>query len=201
MSARYAVFIEGLEALDDLVDISPEIERKAIQAINKTTRRTRTEASRQIRNQIRLKASYLNQEDRLSMKFARAGKLEGRISGRDRPTSLARFVTNKSGSVRDMNRRFRRSGARIQVKPGATRVARKAFAVPLRGGNVGLAIRTKGGPPQRAYKPKKLSDNVYLLYGPSIDQVFSTVREDLEDDAAEFLEYEFNRLLDLGGKV
>jgi len=193
--------VEGLEALDDMAEISPEIERKAVQAINKTTRRTRTAASRQIREQIKLKASYLNQDDRLSMKFARAGKLEGRISGRDRPTSLARFVTNKTGSLRDTNRRFRRSGARIQVKPGATRVARKAFAIPLRGGNLGLAIRTKGGPPQRAYKPKRLSEDVYLLYGPSIDQVFKTVREDLEDEAADYMEFEFNRLLDLGGKV
>jgi hypothetical protein len=200
MSTQYAVFVEGLAMLDDLAEIPADIERKAVQAINKTARRARTAAKRAMKEQIAFPPSYVN-DSRFMVSPARSGRLEAKVSARDRPTSLARFVTNMSGSAKESNRKFRRLGARIRVKPGATRVGRHVFAIPLRNGNIGLAVRTNGGPPSRAHKPKRLSDNVYLLYGPSVDQVFKSVRDDIDQDAGDYLEREFLRLMDLGDRV
>ena len=73
----------------------------------------------------------------------------------------------------------------------------RAFVMELRGGNRGLAIRTDGSKPRGAYKPKPIGKNLFLLYGPSVDQVFRTVSEDVAPDVADELEVEFNRLLDL----
>jgi hypothetical protein len=39
----------------------------------------------------------------------------------------------------------------------------------------------------------KLADNVYLLYGPSVDQVFRLVADDRADDLAEMVENQFYR--------
>ena len=53
----------------------------------------------------------------------------------------------------------------------------KAFLVKLKNGNMGLATRDKALI-DRAYKPVMLDRGVYLLYGPSVDQVVRTVAED-----------------------
>lgn len=204
MSSRYAVFVDGLDMLDDFDDVPADVSRLARMAINKTVRFARRRGSEEIRKQVAFPARYLTSDDRLETRFASGQVLAGRVVARDRPTSLARFARNMGSSASDTNRRWRSkrsSGARIQVKPGATRIVRRAFAVKLKNNNLGLAIRTNGGPPRAAYKPKALSPNVWLVYGPSVAQVFDTVRGDISDEAADALEAEFLRLVDLKGVI
>jgi hypothetical protein len=45
--------------------------------------------------------------------------------------------------------------------------------------------------------PLKKGSNVYLLYGPSVDQVFRTVAGEVAPDALNFLEDEFFRMINL----
>ncbi len=189
----YAVFVEGLGALSGLEEIKRDIEIAAVRAINKTADHARTLAAREMRQQVAFPPSYLSPSGgRLTVsQKARGGALEARIKGRHRPTSLARFATSVT-----------KKGAMIQVKPGVARFMPKAFLVRLSGGNTdtkgnrGLAIRLKAGETLRnKIKAIRLSNGLYLLYGPSIDQVFRTVSEDISDDTAEFLENEFMRLV------
>lgn len=204
MSSRYAVFVDGLDLLDDLDTVPSDVNRLARMAINKTVRYARRRGSEEIRKQVAFPARYLTSDDRLETRFATGAHLAGRVVARDRPTSLARFVRNAAGSAAATNKRWRSNrsaGARLQVKPGATRVVRRAFAIKLKNNNMGLAIRTNGGPPRAAYKPKALSPNVWLVYGPSVAQVFDTVRDDISDESGDALEVEFMRLLDLKGVV
>jgi hypothetical protein len=151
-----------------------------------------------MRMQVAFSASYLSgQGGRLSItKRARRGSLESVITGRHRPTSLARFATNA--------RRSRVPGARVEVKPGLATFLPRAFFVNLRSGNtdtknnVGLAIRLPDGQrPDRAYKPTQLGKNLWLLYGPSIDQVFDDVATDISPGTVDQLEAEFLRLMGL----
>lgn len=201
MSA-YVVAIEGLAALDDLESIPDKILRAARQAVNKTTDRARAASARSIREQINFPARYLSGEDgRLAVtKRASGSDLEGRITGRQRATSLARFAT---GSPQP----GQRGGIRVAVKPGGARFMPRAFVIRLRAGsstldtksNLGLAVRTENGEkPRGAYKPKKIGDNLWLLYGVSVDQAFKSVREEVRPDMEEFLEAEFLRLFNLG---
>ena len=44
---------------------------------------------------------------------------------------------------------------------------------------------------------KQIGPNLYLLYGPSVDQVFVDVRNAVRGDLETLLEREFERLLDL----
>lgn len=174
----------------DIEEIPERIRKAAMRAVNKTADRARTASAREMRNQVNFPASYLNAEGRLQVtKRANQDDLEARITGRQAPTSLARFVqgTPKRGK-----------GVRVQVKPGAARYMRRAFLMKLKNNNLGLAVRTDGGPPKGAYKPKQISENLWLVYGPSIDQVFRTVAEDVSEPMADYLEAEFLRLLDLG---
>ena len=71
----------------------------------------------------------------------------------------------------------------------------RAFLMNLRSGNLGLAVRLAPG--ERIDNKRRMvqmSNGLYLLYGPSVDQVFRSVAEDVSADAGDFLEQEFLRL-------
>lgn len=189
--------VEGLnEVINSVEEIPPQVLRLARMAINTTTRKARTLASREMRKQVNFTAGYLSDKGgRLSIsQFAQENQLEARIRGRFRPTSLARFAGAQT-----------RRGVRVSVSPGASRVMGRAFFMRLRAGNAdidtksnqGLAIRLKPGEAiANKRKMLQVAGNLYLLYGPSVDQVFRSVSEEIAPESADMLEAEFLRLMD-----
>lgn len=201
MSDTYVVAVEGLSELRDLDNIPRAIEVAAVRAINKTTERTAAESRRRIRDQVAFPARYLTGRDstgqqRLGVtRKAKNGSLEAEITGRFRATSLARFATGSSTG---------RGGVTVQVAPSFARFMKRAFLIKLRAGsadietkfNMGLAIRLRPGESiQNKRKLVQMKNGLSLLFGPSVDQVFRTVRGDVTPEALEYLENEFARLL------
>lgn len=193
--------------------------KNLMRALNSASRWTRTQMDKEIRRQVNFPASYLRpSQDRLVVsKPATSDSLETVIQGRERATSLARFVARGTPLPGERTSggklRQRATGAvRVAVKPGRYKPIKGAFLVKLRGGeagNLGLAIRTKDGPPTGAYHPtplKSFGPNVWLLYGPSVNQVLWSVRNnggvisDIEDDALNKMNEEFTRLMDVEEK-
>ena len=181
---------------------NPKIEMALLRSINKTADRARTQASRDIRDQIAFPASYLSPSAKrlfVSTKATKASPFEAVISGRDRPTSLARFSNQRPVP----GKRHRGGQVTVTVKPGVRRYIKRAFLITLNNSNVGLAVRTDGGPPNNAYAPKEIGKNLWLLYGPSVDQVLSAasngggIYEEIVPETLDFLNDEFNRQLDL----
>lgn len=203
MADLYAFVVEGLgQAFDDLESLDERKRLNAARAINKTAAWARAAAAREMRRQVAFPARYLAGTDsRLNVvKKARSDDLEAKIVGRRRATSLARFA--RAGA--------RGKGVRIEVKPGVARFMPRSFLMKLRGGsaqdpgalsNLGLAVRTNGEKPKGAYKPVKINDRLWLLYGPSVDQVFRSVREDIAPDTEQRLADEFSRLMALGDSI
>ena len=199
MNDSYAVFVEGLDDVRDIENISPAIEKAARLAINAAANRARTAAADAIMRDINFPARYLNpSEGRLKVTdYATKGKLEAVITGRRRATSLARFVTSGMPG---------KTGLSVSMKKGQSRRLNRAFLMKLKSGsggvetknNLGLAVRTaRGQRPDNAYKPVKVSDTLWLLYGVSVDQAFRIAREKVRPEAVTFLENEFNRLLEV----
>lgn len=190
MAGDYIVAVEGLASLEDIENLDPRILANARKAINKTADRTRTRSDREIREQLAFPARYLGTRLTVSSK-ATGASLQAVISGRDRPTSLARFVKNR-------NQAPGKAGVTVQVGAGRTKQMNSAFLMKLKGGNLGLAVRLKKGESVTNKKFLiKAGKGLYLLYGPSVDQAFRTVMPDQEEAAAEYLEREFLRLMDL----
>ena len=204
MTDNFIVAIEGLG--DRPVEQIPAAMVLAAQrAVNRTAERTSTAARRMVRDQVNFPAQYLTGTDssgqqRLGItKRASAGDLEAVITGRHRPTSLARFVSGNPSPGK--------AGVSVQVATGFARFMRRAFVIRLPAGrdanietksNLGLAIRLKPGEVIHNKRVMiQLKGNLYLLYGPSVDQVFNTVREDVAPDAQDFLGDEFSRLMGL----
>lgn len=193
------------DLLDDLSDFfkrAPELTTEAAMlAVNDTTRGSALRMSREeIMDQVNFPRGYLS-NDRLSVaKLARRHDLEAVISGRDRATSLARFA---KGAVPG-----RKGPISVEVHKGSTKIIKKGFFIKLRSGrtmdgttfNVGLAIRLAPGETLQnkrfapdTFATSSLGKGVVLLYGPSVDQVFRWVADDIQPDVANDLTAEFFR--------
>lgn len=160
--------------------------QRAIQvAINKAGPKIRTKASKEIRSQIRLKASYVN--SRLKFDRASAYRLEGRIKTPARGLLLSRFSTDPR--IAGDNVSWIRPpatpprGIRVKVKPGAgTKVVNgdnetegKPFYMILAdSGRVGIAARRK--------TPGPRGGKIKVFHGPSLSQVFTDVKDEVDAD-------------------
>lgn len=199
MTAGVTIETRELGDLSAFFKRLPEIaDQAARMAVNDAARLARREGAKHILDEVNYPKSYLNGENgRLSIsKYATNDDLVAEISGRDRPTSLARFAMQavKFG---------RQKGIRVQVaRQGGGQTLQRAFFMKLRRGtqldgdsfNVGLAVRLKKGETMRnTTRAMALRNNVWLLYGPSVDQVFAGVAEDIVDEVSDSLESQFIR--------
>lgn len=163
-------------------------------AINKTTPKARTASSRAIREQVRLQASYVSQ--RLTIIKATRRTLNGRIRALSRGLLLSRFSTDlliagdKVGWFRPPL--VPAGGIRIKVKPdGGTKVVtgdadtrpnKPFYMVINKGANVAIAARLSG--------QGRGGRKVKVFSGPSLSQVFNTVRDQVTPEAASVFEAE-----------
>lgn len=193
--------ITGLQGIEFTQEISDRVKEAARITVDRALIRARKRSAEEILNQVRFPDNYFKgSASRLSISSRPSRQnLEGVITGRGRPTSLSSFVQGLSS----------RGPVRVSVKPGRIKTMPGAFFIKLRAGNfdidtkfnVGLAVRTANGQkPASSYKPLKIGKNLFLLYGPSVDQVFGGkkgVAVSLTPDILSYMETEFLRLLDL----
>lgn len=211
----------GIKDIERLLNEMPERTLEAARlSVNDTTQWARTQASREMRRQVNFPARYLDStsDGRLFVsKRARGTDLEARITGRRHPTSLARFLTRKPSFVMGAGGRKGKPREKLQVrvKPGRDKTLQHAFAMKLKAGNadldtqfnVGIALRVPKGTaltntrgakllrpkPRKDGKDREVNSDLYLLYAPSVDQVFQDVAKQFQEPAARKLEQEFLR--------
>lgn len=188
------VIARGLQDFSRFIDALPELATEAAYlAINDTSRDAVPLIKSEMRKQINFPNGYLNKQRLDVRRKATRVTLEAVISGRDRPTSLARFA---EGATPENSRR---RPIFVRVHAGQQKRLQKAFIVRLKNNNLGLAIRLpKGQEPDRAYKPVELTrggkgQGAWLLYGPSVDQVMQGVSGDVGDRISEALAANFLR--------
>lgn len=166
----------------DLDHIKNGSNRAMSRAINHTLGVTRTEASKEIRKQVKLKAGYVR--DKLRIKRATVNSVTGAIRTPTRGTLLTRYP----------HRQYKKGGIGVQVKPtGGKKKMPGAFFIRFRNGVQAIAIRTEYGPGLGR------SEGLKVLYGPSTSQVFTDVKDDLQAPSGNRLMnrlgYEADRLL------
>lgn len=217
------VTTRGIKDFEKYLNAIPERTLEAARhAINDTVQWTRTRASREMRRQVNFPARYLDSgsDGRLFVsKRASGTSLEAVITGRRHPTSLARFLTKKPNFVVGAGARKgkQREKLTVRVKPGRDKTLQHAFAMKLKAGNaaldtqfnVGIALRlpkgtaltnTRGAKllrpsPRKNGDDREINSDLYLLYAPSVDQVFQDVAKQFQEPAARKLESEFLRQL------
>lgn len=176
----YALAVDGLVSTKEQLDALNAGTDVAIQrALNFAADRARTLAAQMIGAEVNLGTDYLSPSNGklFVSKRAGAGSLEAAITGKQRAISLARFTGGgKPGTT----------GMTVRVKTnGGGKVMKKAFFMKLKSGstmsdtiyNLGLAVRSKT-PLSHSHGAKLIGKDLYLLYGPSVDQVFKSVMVD-----------------------
>lgn len=187
-----------LKDLNEYIEKSPKIAKKAASlTLNQMIKRKGlTVMRRKIEEQVNFPKGYLNQPKRLWVsKTATPDNLSATLSGRSRNTSLARFASGNTP-------RQRKAGVVVKVKKrGTSKFLRRAFLMKLANDNIGLAIRLpKGKKPKNAYKPQlvrkgsKGKTDLWLLSGPSIDQLVKSIgTQDVIPGISANIEQEFLR--------
>lgn len=147
----------------DLMYIKNGAPRAMSRAINHTLGVTRTEASKEIRKQVKLKAGYVR--DKLRVKRATVNKLNGAIQTPTRGTLLTRYP----------HRQYKKGDIGVQVKPtGGKKRMPGAFFIRFKNGVQAIAFRNQYGPGLGR------SEGLRIAYGPSTSQVFTDVKDDLQ---------------------
>lgn len=205
MADRYAFVVEGLKDLADFEKMAADVQFRAVQTINTVARDARATGAKRIRELINFPSSYLNPAGKrfFVSKQARRSSLEAVITARGRPTMLARFV--KGGTP------LHEKGVTVEVGTGKTKFMKRAFLMRLPAGagpvdtksNLALALRLgKGEKLENKRNVIQMRKNLYILYGPSVNQVFldSTgkgVAADLTPEILDDMETTFLRLMGL----
>lgn len=192
---------EGLVDFGEFIRTAPEVAtRAASMAINDVATRSGLRAIKdKMTDEIDFPSGYLS-GDRLKVtQRATPENLLAVITGRKRATSLARF---SSGTAVPNSKA---AGVNVRVQQGRTTFLKKAFLVRLKKGasltednyNIGLAIRVGPGETvlnkKTVHKSWLVPGKVALLYGPSVDQIFASVADDLAPELAEMTANEFFR--------
>ncbi len=193
-----STFIEarGLDSLKQYFERLPDVaEQAAVYAINDTVEREGLAIIKgDMRDQVNFPSGYLEQGRLNVTRKATKGRLEAAIRGRDRPTSLARFAKGSVASTRN-------GKIVVQVKGrSGPQTLSRAFLMKLRNGNTGLAIRLpRGQSPRNTQHAVEIKSGVsanstlWLLYGPSVDQVFRGVAAARVDDIGRIVTRNFLR--------
>lgn len=196
--------VRGLDGLASYFKDFPDLSQKAARlAINASARYASRVASKRIREQVAFKRSYLGEAGsanaKIQIKYASGNDISAVVLARDRPTSLARFAVGTPTFGR-RKKGTRPPGVRVKTGGGVQRL-KNGFYVRLNRGpiftvdhfNLGLAVRLKEGEPKPSPKASPLGGGTYLLYGPSVAQVFDTVREDIAPEVGDYVRMEFLR--------
>lgn len=152
-------------------------------AINRAAPKVKTKASQAIRSQVRLKASYVNDKERLKIRPASRRDLSGAISTQSRGLLLSKYSTDsqvasdKISWIKPPATPAR--GIRVKVKPsGPTKPLGKQFFYMVLPKSRALAIV------RRRDTPGPEGGLIDVAYSPSLSQVFNTVRDDVLPEAS-----------------
>jgi hypothetical protein len=198
------IFTQGLPQLAKFISGLPgNVNRNAVRAVNRGAELTRTDIAGEIGSEINFKPRYLAPSgERLYVKERATGAtMAATIFGRDRPTSLAQFISGSSPAV------GAKGGVTIQVKRGVSKFLPNAFIMKLKSGtllddenfNLGLAVRLAPGE-KLLNKTQAIAmrNGLYLLYGPSVGQAMRMILKEGSSTltrAANVTEAEFDRLM------
>ena len=173
---------------DRLAYLANGANRALSRALNKTASKTKSEASKAIRQQVNLTASYVRERLKGPANGweykATINRLQAKISTPKRGILLREFVTNFA------NARPGKPSTPIRVKVkagGASQVLVSGFYVRTKNSNV-ITPAVSNEILRRLGMTRTLDSGAFtVLHGPSLSQVFTTVKDQISGDLSAVL--------------
>lgn len=200
MARMFAVYVEGID-MAELKTLPDDMLSAARKAVNDAARHGVAVGKDLMRKQINFPTGYLDGNSKYGKRFGIASyasndKLTAVVRGRDDATSLARFVVGGPAAKPKRSGKKQEFGVSVMVDPGKPKEMRSAFMIKLANGNLGLALYDPSGKgPRNTHGARQLSKSVWLLYGPSVSQVFDETRNEMRDDLQDYMAKRFNHHL------
>ena len=185
-------------------------------ALNEGARFARKVSVEAIMKDTAFPTGYLDKPERFYVaQFATPEQPQAVLKARTRGTLLYEFAVghplpeatrgtggkNWFGISTAERRQLQRSrGVTVIIKPGAPKTIPEAFVIPLKdSGALGIAVKLKNGQfpamlKKNFIRTELLNQEYYVLYGPSVDQVFRQVSEKVIPEVTSYLSAEFRRL-------
>lgn len=174
------------DAQERLAHIKNGASRALSRALNKTASKAKTLASRAIRDQINLSAAYVRQNLRGPANGfdykATVNKLTAKLSASKRGILLYQFSTNSVAATGRPPEQIK-----VRVKPGRAIAIPSAFWVRTKGSNK-LTPAVRNSVLRQLNMTRTFDSGSFtILHGPSLSQVFSTVKDDIGGDMSQVL--------------
>lgn len=143
-------------------------------SLNKTATKARTVSSKKIREQVSLKAAYVN--SKLKIKRATWKNLTAKLEAEKRGVLMTRYPHTllKSGII---SVKIKKTGRRAKLSG--------AFKTTIRAGGKTVDVIAVRDPEGGRYSTG--NSKFKVLYSPSVSQVFSSVRDQVDDDMSVYL--------------
>jgi len=188
-----SVTVTGLDdAKRQLAELTDSSRAALCRAINAVANDTRDLAVQEIIKQVALTASYVKGRLIITQR-AKVDDPTAVISGRVRSTQLRRYQGKQLYTRAKLPGKRRLAGTSVKVKAGGgTKVLKHAWIMKLKYGEVDARMGLTQGIVQRTGPDR---NDYRVLYGPSVDQVWNDVREDVKPLISDKLAEEFLRQL------
>lgn len=172
-----SILVTGMnEALAMLRSVDAESRSALSKAINAVADETHDLAVQKIMSQVALSASYVKSRLYISQR-ASVDDPTAVISGRVRSTQLRRYQGKQLYVRAKMPGKKRLAGTSVKVKAGgATKVLKHAWVMKLKYGDIDAKMGRTHGIVQRTGSGR---NDYRVLYGPSVDQVWNDVKDDV----------------------
>ncbi len=179
----------GIRGLEDAIRRQPEIARKAAQfAVNDAIEWSRVHIKAGILKQVDVPADSIPPARFGITRRAKPGALEATLSASNQGLGLIRFVTSP--------RVARAKSPTVRIKPGGAEVKLdRAFLIPTpkAPGSFALAVRAPGGLSKSRAARRIPGSDVYILSGPSPNQLLANIAPTLLPEIELRLQREYAR--------
>lgn len=169
-------------------ELPEKVERLARQVLNRTAQRGRTQVSRVVTGEVELRKGYVDGKVRVTP--ATETRPEARITAEPENILLSRYDVREAFL---QTRAGKRAKQGVTVKVGRTE-GRKylpfAFLIRVRGNEL-LVTRS------RTEKTRTGKAKLRVRYGPSVDQIFNTVRPALSNELRDYALAEMTRRINV----
>lgn len=184
----------GIDGIQKYLEKYPAVAKQAaLLAVSDTAQWARTYVKRTASLAVRLPPEVMS-GGKFTVKVDRKA-MSATVSASKNVMGLSRFVTSerKAGAKYPSTKIKIGGGVKQWGHPGV-KGGDYAFLIPTPNGadGVALALRTKT-PPRNTRAARKIGRDLYLLYGPSLDQIFGRYMPTLVPRVETYLQAEFAR--------
>lgn len=180
---------KGIEDLDRYVArLGDGANRAAVMAVNDTADWARVRIKRQMQSEVNLGETAFGKGKFGITRRANPADLQAIVSASRQPYSLSRFKTDtpefgpKAGPVK------------VRIKAGGSTVTlKRAFYLRAPNGAVGIAVRSKQPLDNSRGARRVKGTDIYVLFGPSPDQLMRRLAPDSVPAVENYLNREFSR--------